>query len=453
MSASLGAAYATLRGLPISGRTTIGYERLHSGHEARDSQPSLERFVGHEWKLGGPWLRQQLAWRERLFVGAGLRLERREDYGANAPETWFKSADASWMLGDLGWLRGSRLRAAYGEGGSWMAGAPGLFAAPVPGPSDPSTPLQPERTAEMEIGADARLGDRLTLAVTAFRVNASDLYLFGVSPPSGGGGPVFIVSPVGTMRNEGVELVATAKLVDRARLRWDATLTAATLRNRVMSLGSFPPIVGVGSITQVGYPIGGYWSTPYTYADANRDGMIGSNEIQVSNSLTYAGSSLPTRETSLRSSLSLPGGLKASGLLDYRGGHKLENSNERVRCRIYTNCRGAQDPASSLEEQSQFAAVRGSGSVDPYLEDASFVKLRELSLTWAVPASWTHYVGGGRAALTLAGRNLATWTSYEGLDPELNFRRFDDLPRLELSKLPLVREVVLRLDIGSGARP
>jgi hypothetical protein len=51
---------------------------------------------------------------------------------------------------------------------------------------------------------------------------------------------------------------------------------------------------------------------------------------------------------------------------------------------------------------------------------------------------------------TLAGRNLATWTGYTGVDPELDHRRFDDLPRAELAKSPLVREVVIRADIGAG---
>ena len=56
-----------------------------------------------------------------------------------------------------------------------------------------------------------------------------------------------------------------------------------------------------------------------------------------------------------------------------------------------------------------------------YIEDASFVKLRELSLTLLAPNDWARRVGSTNLSLTLAGRNLATWTDYTGFDPELNF--------------------------------
>jgi hypothetical protein len=54
-----------------------------------------------------------------------------------------------------------------------------------------------------------------------------------------------------------------------------------------------------------------------------------------------------------------------------------------------------------------------------YIEDGSFVKLRELALSYDVPAQ----VLGGRvrgAQLQLSGRNLMTWTDYSGYDPEVS---------------------------------
>jgi hypothetical protein len=166
----------------------------------------------------------------------------------------------------------------------------------------------------------------------------------------------------------------------------------------------------------------------------------------------FVGSSLPTREASLHSAVSLSSRVTAAVLFDYRGGHKLANTNERFRCRVYRNCRAAQDPTAPTDEQARYAASRAGPDVDElFLEDASFVKLREVSLTWALPARWAAWVAGGSAAITIAGRNVATWTRYDGLDPELNYRRFADLPPAELGKSPPLREIVLRLDVGSGA--
>jgi hypothetical protein len=60
---------------------------------------------------------------------------------------------------------------------------------------------------------------------------------------------------------------------------------------------------------------------------------------------------------------------------------------------------------------------------DHFVEDGSFVKLRELSVNYALPSSLLNRVGVGRYAntirLALIGRNLYTWTSYTGFDPEV----------------------------------
>ena len=51
-----------------------------------------------------------------------------------------------------------------------------------------------------------------------------------------------------------------------------------------------------------------------------------------------------------------------------------------------------------------------------YFEDASFVKLREVSATYTLPERWVR----SRTSLTLSGRELMMWTKFRGLDPEAN---------------------------------
>ena len=57
---------------------------------------------------------------------------------------------------------------------------------------------------------------------------------------------------------------------------------------------------------------------------------------------------------------------------------------------------------------------------DFYVEDGSYVKLREISLTYNLPSSFAQSVRASSAALTVSGRNLHTWTKYSGYDPEMN---------------------------------
>jgi hypothetical protein len=84
------------------------------------------------------------------------------------------------------------------------------------------------------------------------------------------------------------------------------------------------------------------------------------------------------------------------------------------------------------------------------VEDASFLKLRELSLHYLLPSRVSALVGAPMT-VTLAGRQLATWTHYRGPDPELNEQPLNVLPRLDVADTPLAREILLRLDIGGGS--
>ncbi len=64
--------------------------------------------------------------------------------------------------------------------------------------------------------------------------------------------------------------------------------------------------------------------------------------------------------------------------------------------------------------------ARRLGIFSEYVEDGTFVKLREVSLSYMLDQPWlTRYLSGG-VELTLSGRNLHTWTNYSGWDPEVN---------------------------------
>jgi hypothetical protein len=56
--------------------------------------------------------------------------------------------------------------------------------------------------------------------------------------------------------------------------------------------------------------------------------------------------------------------------------------------------------------------------VDQYWQDGGFAKLRSVSATYTIPERWT--AGASRASITLAARELHTWTNYKGIDPEVN---------------------------------
>ena len=429
----------------IRARTTIGYQQLRSVLHATDTVPFGFAFLDTKWRSGGEWLRQQFAWHDRVSFGATIRRERWSAYGAKLPTHFYKSADAAWWLGRALGVDSLRLRAAYGEAGNWSPGQPrrvgaaGGFSSPNPELLAPE-----ERTAESEMGVDFAFANLARFSITAFRADASHLYVF--EPPNGSPFPP-PASSVGKLRNEGLEIASNVLLLDIGGFRWEASLTASALRNRATSIGPFNVfILTQNGIIRVGEPVNSYWIRPYSYADINHDGLIGRNEVQgLGLSPTAVGSSLPTREASALSKMRLMSGLSFSALFDYRGGQKLSNRSEAIRCGRYIDCRAVNDRTTSLAEQAQ--ALIG---FDPYVEDASFLKLRELSLHYLLPSRVSALVGAPMT-VTFAGRQLATWTHYRGPDPELNEQPLNVLPRLDVADTPLAREILLRLDIGGGS--
>ena len=87
-----------------------------------------------------------------------------------------------------------------------------------------------------------------------------------------------------------------------------------------------------------------------------------------------------------------------------------------------------------------------------YVQDGSFVKLREVSLTYTLPQQWIGRVFGNgvrSARLTLSGRNLAIWSHYWGMDPEVNNFGNQNVSRfVDLAPYPPNRSFFFGVDVG-----
>ena len=152
-----------------------------------------------------------------------------------------------------------------------------------------------------------------------------------------------------------------------------------------LGAGITPIIFNGGDQEHVnGYSAGGYWQKPLTFSDANGDGLLSPDEVTVGDTAVFLGTPFPKRELSFTTNLTLFKYFRINGLLDYKGGHKLLNLTERFRC-AFANCEGWNDPNASLASQAAAIGVNFYGTDAGYIEDASFWKLREVSLTVMAP--------------------------------------------------------------------
>jgi hypothetical protein len=212
-----------------------------------------------------------------------------------------------------------------------------------------------------------------------------------------------------------------------------------------------PIIFGFGLQRHVeGLPLGGYWSRPITgFEDANGDGIIAADEVTVGDTAEYRGRTMPNKEASLNSSLTLFNGLLRIGTqFDYRGGHYIDNGIESFRCTPILNCQGLVDRTAPLEEQARAQAVLNQATEWGFFEPAWFIKMRELSFTFFAPEDWARRFRASRLSLTLAGRNLWTITDYSGVDPEVNAFGQENFALNDFESQPQVRYWTARLNVG-----
>ena len=147
-----------------------------------------------------------------------------------------------------------------------------------------------------------------------------------------------------------------------------------------------------------------------------------------------------------------PAPARAGGL--QAGHHKLDFSTF-IRCTATGRCRENFFP-TEFDPRRIAAITAGGNLVDFAIVDASFAKLRELSATYTLPDRWAAAHGASRASVSLAGRELHTWTRYSGLEPEamyLGGTRGGNYGGWEQAILPQLSEWRVAVTSRTDARP
>lgn len=446
----------------FTGRTTLGVE--HSGvwgdtllqlgvslppggTSVSQAETLTAGRASDHMSNSGYLLEQALSVSGRLFLGAALRWDHAAGGGSSPAAVLDPAAWVSWLvpLKGRGALDMLRLRAATGSVARRSPFPLPVVVGPIGGGAPPPSPRppDPERTVETEMGADAALfRGRLGIGATVYGRVTRRFVTFVFTQPSSGF--TYQVINGGEIWNQGVEV----DLVGQPLQTQDATLSvrlgAWGNRNRAARVTTFLPPVGFDQWVFWGYPVGTYLaSSVLNLGDLNGDGVISRQELTVGEPMV-SGSPLPTQGASASVALAWRRWLHVSATLEYRGGDSHLNLTSENRCQLVV-CSGRSMPGTPLAEQAR-AVAEGYG-IGGEPEDAGFVKLREVSLTMTAPAPWAARIGASALRLTLAGRNLATWTPYRGLDPEVNAMGQQGVSRMDYFTQPLVRTLTARLDV------
>ncbi|MFC5408908.1 SusC/RagA family TonB-linked outer membrane protein [Larkinella bovis] len=443
---------------------------------------SLDRY-----NLSGYFGQVTLGYRNLAFLTAAVRRDRSSKFSPSETNQIYPKLSGSLVVSDLDfWKNVSfnnvwnalKLRASYGESGNlsgigtysrfWQF-SPTPFLGKntiVPGSVLANPRVRPERMEEVEGGADLSfLNNRLNLTATVYYQKINDLVVNRVLAPSYGG--TNIVNNVGRMENRGVELSLDATALKTKDWNWDVTVIFNRNRNKVLELGS--PVINLataaGSIYLLkGQPAGVFYGTTYA---RNPDGSLlltkenftqvergiqqpGSVEYTVDHSgpdgqpkgtpiSAVIGNPNPKWTGSFASSLSYK---KASlrVLLDAVQGFDVYNADKRTRQGV-----GIGDYAEKeLKGELPRGYIYSIYNTEAWrIDDGSFVKLREISLSYQLPKLVKNM---SNFSISLIGRNLYSWDNYPGFDPETNAGGNSDLVRgLDFGNVPIPRTYQVQL--------
>ncbi|MSR03513.1 MAG: SusC/RagA family TonB-linked outer membrane protein [Gemmatimonadetes bacterium] len=438
---SLGVQYNHDKLFAVNGQADIlppGIIALSAG-----AQKSLSEVTFDVITLG-TYVEQQVSLDDRLFLSGALRIDDNSAFGAASRSAYYPKVAGSWVAiepKDGGLLNSLRLRAAFGVTGQSPRPLDALtYATPVTASifGQPAVPgvtlgglgdagLKPERSREFETGFDAGfLNNRVNFEVTYYNKKTSDALVQRTQPFSLGGVSARLEN-VGVVTNEGVEISINARVIEKKSITWDVQVEASGNKNRLVSLApGVPPIVGFGFKNIPGYPMFGLWWQGLTgFADKNGDGAIDPSEVTVTDTLMFLGSTVPSRNLAVNTSLSLFNNrLRIGGQFDYRGGFVTLNVNGLFQCAFQVNCQALHDPSVSLKEQAK--AIAGPRAFGAYGENAEHLRLREASITYTGSKSLAGLFGARTMNITLTGRNLYLKTfGFTSWDPENNTQSVD----------------------------
>jgi outer membrane receptor protein involved in Fe transport len=396
-----------------------------------------------EFNSVGIYVQEQVAWRDRVFLTAAVRGDDHSSFGTDFDAVYYPKAGLSWVMSDEPALKGIfsairsdnfRLRAAWGQAG--RAPAPysairtyladrvakgtnvegairtGAFGNPV---------LKPEMGEEIEAGFDASFASgRAGIEATYYNKDMRDILTPLALPPSTG----FNSSPfqnLGKTRNYGLELSLTGTPVQLRPVTWDVRFNASWNKNKLVTIDTLVTDQSLAGASynpgmqrnRVGFPLGAYFIA-FPRKDASGNYIIANNTLALETTTQYVGGAMPTRLLSLANTFTIFRDFRVYGLLDYQGGHWLYNHKEYDRCFTRTNCERLNQ--GTLNDTTR-ALYR---TQSYYLEKADFLKLREISVSYTVPRRYTQRARVDGLSLTATARNLATWTDYTGLDPEVS---------------------------------
>ena len=424
-----------------------------------------------------------LGWDDMVFLEFTARNDWSSTLPIDDNSFFYPGITASWIFTEIlpenDILSFGKLRLAYGKTGNdasvYLTGASyeqasvrgyygtGIASFPMNGTNafqlsntKGSSSLKPEMTSEFEIGLDLQfLKGRIGIDAAFYNRNTDDqIFTLPVDPATGYS---YQVMNFGEIRNRGIELLLTTVPVKTKNFRWELDFNFAKNANKVLSL---PESLDGGKVSiynfsagndaiymyaEQGKALGQFYTYLPTYTDEGQiivgdDGLpILTDEVQatgkdmnndwtggVTTRLTYKGFTLSAALDIRKGGYMFS---RTKNIMIFTGNGKVSTYNDR---KPFVIPNSVVDNGDGTYSENTTPLYLTDGSIqdwydqgyfyggEQYLIDRSFVKLRNISLTWQMPVAWANKLFLSDLSLTAFCNNVFTWTASDNeyIDPE-----------------------------------
>lgn len=415
-----------------------------------------------EISVSGAFIQQNLKFKNQFFLTGALRMDGSSVFAKNNRNQLYSKASASYVISEGDWWKNAsiskwfnfaKIRIAYGESGNLTGiGAYSRFnsyattaflgrSAFTSSTTLANTNVKPERQREIEFGADLSfLENRLGLTVNIYNKKVKDLITNkNIAPTTGFSG---LLNNIGNLENQGFELVLTGTPLKGDNFSWNTTFIYNRNRNKATNIGQALTLLATNAGAPVaiieGQPIGVFYGT--FFARDNAGNLLKDSKGLLLTEKGAQTSNKPLEYTTARNiGTGLPDGSVLRKVIgdpnpDYTATLTNEFTYKKLSFRMQIDVvqgvdifnadwRTRQGVGNGKEAEKEQTGIYPRGYVNSAYnieewrsDDGSFVKLRELSLSYNLGT----FKALQDLTVSFAGRNLISWDNYKGYDPEVN---------------------------------
>jgi TonB-linked SusC/RagA family outer membrane protein len=415
---------------------------------------------------------------DRYVLQGSFRRDGSSRFGSNSKYGSFYSISAAWNIHQEDFFKSTainylRLKAAYGGVGNTPEtlypqyelfsvnaqynGRPTAFPSALGNKN-----LTWEKTYATNIGIEAGIYDRVNFTLELYNKNTSGLLHFVPLPYISGYNGYW--DNIGSVLNKGLEFTVDAKVIKTETFSWNLNINVGLNRNKVKELYGGKRQINGNQVIEEGYDMNTWYlrnwagvkpedGTPqWEVIDLNTGAKtITGNYAQAS--LQRVGNATPKYFGGVNTELayrnwSLSGNLAfTNGILVYNSGRELFDSDGAYATYNQMQLkngwsRWTPENHDATHPQAFYGGNnRSNGVSSRYLEDGSYLRLRNVSLSYKLDNKFLNQLNIGSITASIALDNVFTLTKYSGLDPEAAANGNNSSP------YPLPKRVLFGIDV------